>query len=100
MSPAQPIGLAGGKIVLAHRGRQADSKPLSGRTDPLLRRPIAGKHSLREFGDSLLVPRDALARPVRNREVTVRESERLRQYRVGPILPLEPARRIGGTPQM
>ena len=50
MSSAQPIGLAGGKIVLAHRGRQADSKPLFGRTDPLLRRPIAGKQITPEDG--------------------------------------------------
>jgi hypothetical protein len=53
-----------------------------------------------ELGDSLLVPLDALAGPVGDDQITVLDLEELGQYRVGPILSLEPARGVGDTQKM
>src|SRR5262245_22148544 len=56
--------------------------------------------SQREPCDCLFVPLDALPRFVWNHEIAVLELERLGQYRVSPVLPLEPMRGIGDPHEM
>src|SRR4029453_5886227 len=56
--------------------------------------------SQREPCDGLFVPLDALPGFIRNHEIAVLELERFGQYRVRPILPLEPMRGIGDPHEM
>jgi hypothetical protein len=50
--------------------------------------------------DRVLVPLDAVPRPVRDEEVTVLRPERLGENWIGPILPFESMRRLGHAHQM
>src|SRR4030095_3260988 len=56
--------------------------------------------SQREPCDVLFVPLDALPGLVRDHEIAVLQLERFGQYRVSPILPLEPMRGIGDPHEM
>src|SRR6058998_1299195 len=59
-----------------------------------------GSHIVAISLDGLLVPREAIAWPIRNNQVTVFQRERLGDDRVGPVLPFEPVSRLGHAHQV
>ena len=64
------------------------------------RRDDAPIDSLGKFCDSPLVPRDALPWSVGNEELTILDFEGLREYRISPVLPLQPMRGVSDAHEM